>query len=80
MKSNFILADVLQKLQVFNPIVIYIDDKLIWDDRKSHEDGWIPYNSAIENYGETWSKTVRHIDIKMIECHHTMLEIFTVED
>ena len=35
MKSDFLLGDVLINVQEFNPIVIYIDDKLVWDDKKS---------------------------------------------
>jgi hypothetical protein len=79
MKSEFILGDVLEKLQIFNPIVIYIDDKLIWDDCKSKEEGWIPYDLAIEKLTDRWSKTVRRVDIKVTEFHHTLIEIFTTE-
>jgi hypothetical protein len=79
MKSEFILGDVFEKLQTFNPIVIYVDDKLIWDDRKSKEEGWIPYDLAIEKLTDRWYKTVRRVDIKVIEFHHTLLEIFTTE-
>lgn len=79
MKSEFILGDVFEKLQIFNPIVIYVDDKLIWDDCKSKEEGWIPYDLAIEKLTDRWYKTVRRVDIKVIEFHHTLLEIFTTE-
>ena len=79
MKSEFILGDVFEKLQTFNPIVIYVDDKLIWDDRKSKEEGWIPYDLAIEKLTDRWYKTVRRVDIKVTEFHHTLIEIFTME-
>jgi hypothetical protein len=79
MKSEFILGDVLEKLQIFNPIVIYVDDKLVWDDCKSKEEGWIPYDIAIEKLTDRWYKTVRRVDIKVTEFHHTLIEIFTAE-
>ena len=79
MKSEFILGDVFEKLQTFNPIVIYVDDKLIWDDCKSKEEGWIPYDLAIEKLTDRWYKTVRRVDIKVTEFHHTLIEIFTME-
>lgn len=79
MKSDFILGDVFEKLQTFNPIVIYVDDKLIWDDCKSKEEGWIPYSLAIEKLTDRWYKTVRRVDIKVTEFHHTLIEIFTTE-
>ena len=79
MKSEFILGDVLEKLQIFNPIVIYVDDKLVWDDCKSKEEGWIPYDIAIEKLTIRWYKTVRRVDIKVTEFHHTLIEIFTTE-
>ena len=79
MKSEFILGDVLEKLQIFNPIVIYVDDKLVWDDCKSKEEGWIPYDIAIEKLTNRWYKTVRRVDIKVTEFHHTLIEIFTTE-
>jgi hypothetical protein len=79
MKSEFILGDVLEKLQIFNPIVIYVDDKLVWDDCKSKEEGWIPYDIAIEKLTDRWYKTVRRVDIKVTEFHHTLIEIFTTE-
>lgn len=79
MKSEFILGDVFEKLQTFNPIVIYVDDKLIWDDCKSKEEGWIPYDLAIEQLTDRWYKTVRRVDIKVTEFHHTLIEIFTTE-
>lgn len=79
MKSEFILGDVLEKLQMFNPIVIYVDDKLVWDDCKSKEEGWIPYDLAIEKLTNRWYKTVRRVDIKVTEFHHTLIEIFTTE-
>lgn len=79
MKSEFILGDVFDKLQTFNPIVIYVDDKLIWDDCKSKEEGWIPYDLAIEKLTDRWYKTVRRVDIKVTEFHHTLIEIFTTE-
>lgn len=79
MRSEFILGDVLGKLQVFNPIVIYVNNKLIWDDRRPKEEGWIPYDLAIEGLIDCWHKTVRRVDIKVIEFHHTLLEIFTTE-
>lgn len=79
MKSDFLLGDVLIDVQEFNPIVIYIDDKLVWDDKKSIDDGWISYEKALENYGDIWHKTVRRVDIKVTEFHHSIVEIFTVE-
>ena len=79
MKSEFILGDVFEKLQTFNPIVIYVDDKLVWDDCKSKEEGWIPYDIAIEKLTDRWYKTVRRVDIKVTEFHHTLIEIFTTE-
>ena len=79
MKSEFILVDVLEKLQTFNPIVIYVDDKLVWDDCKSKDEGWIPYDIAIEKLTNRWYKTVRRVDIKVTEFHHTLIEIFTTE-
>ncbi len=79
MKSEFILGDVLSKIQGFSPIIIYIDDKLVWDDCRSIEEGWISYDRAIEQYGDIWQKTVRRVDIKVIEFHHSLVEIFTVE-
>ena len=79
MKNEFVLGDVLEKLRVFNPIVIYVDGELIWDDCKSKEDGWIPYDLAIEKLTDRWHKTVRRVDIKVIELHHTLLEIFTTK-
>lgn len=79
MKSKFILGDVFEKLQTFNPIVIYVDEKLVWDDCKSKEDGWIPYDLAIEKLTDRWYKTVRRVDIKVTEFHHTLIEIFTTE-
>ena len=79
MKSDFLLGDVLIDVQEFNPIVIYIDDKLVWDDKKSIDDGWISYEKALENYGDIWHKTVRRVDIKVTEFHHSVVEIFTVE-
>ena len=79
MKSDFLLGDVLINVQEFNPIVIYIDDKLVWDDKKSIDDGWISYEKALENYGDIWHKTVRRVDIKVTEFHHSIVEIFTVE-
>lgn len=78
MKSEFILGDVLEKLTVFNPIVIYVDDKLIWDDCRTIEEGWISYDTAIEKLVDG-RKTVRRVDIKVTEFHHTLIEIFTVE-
>ena len=79
MKSDFLLGDVLIDVQEFNPIVIYIDDKLVWDDKKSIDDGWISYEKALENYGDIWHKAVRRVDIKVTEFHHSIIEIFTVE-
>lgn len=79
MKSEFILGDVLSKVQSFSPIIIYIDDKLVWDDCRSIEEGWISYDRAIEQYGDIWQKTVRRVDIKVTEFHHSLVEIFTVE-
>ena len=79
MKSEFILGDVLEKLQTFNPIVIYVDDKLVWDDCKSKEEGWVSYDIAIEKLTDRWYKTVRRVDIKVTEFHHTLIEIFTTE-
>ena len=79
MKSEFILGDVLSKIQGFSPIIIYIDDKLVWDDCRSIEEGWISYDRAIEQYGDIWQKTVRRVDIKVTEFHHSLVEIFTVE-
>lgn len=79
MKSDFLLGDVLIDVQEFNPIVVYIDDKLVWDDKKSIDDGWISYEKALENYGDIWHKTVRRVDIKVTEFHHSIVEIFTVE-
>ena len=79
MKSDFLLGDVLIDIQEFNPITIYIDDKLVWDDKKSIEEGWISYEKALENYGDIWHKTVRRVDIKVTEFHHSIVEIFTVE-
>ena len=79
MKSEFILGDVLSKIQTFNPIIIYIDDKLVWDDCRSIEEGWISYDKALEKYGDVWHKTVRRVDIKVTEFHHSLVEIFTVE-
>ena len=79
MKSDFLLGDVIIDVQEFNPIVIYIDDKLVWDDKKSIDDGWISYEKALENYGDIWHKTVRRVDIKVTEFHHSVVEIFTVE-
>lgn len=79
MKSEFVLGDVLNKLQVFNPVTIYIDDKLVWDDNKAIDEGWISYEEALEKYGKIWNKTVRRVDIKVTEFHHSLIEIFTVE-
>lgn len=79
MQSEFLLGAVLSKVQAFNPIIIYIDDKLVWDDCRSLEEGWISYDRAIEQYGDIWQKTVRRVDIKVIEFHHSLVEIFTVE-
>jgi hypothetical protein len=79
MKSEFVLCGVLARLQYFNPTAIYIDDKLIWDDNKSVAEGWIPYDYALRKYGDTCAKTVRHIDIKVVDFHHTILEIYTTD-
>ena len=79
MKSEFVLCDVLARLQYFNPTAIYIDDKLIWDDNKSVDEGWIPYDRALRKYGDTCSRTVRHIDIKVVDFHHSILEIYTTD-
>ena len=79
MKSEFVLCDVLARLQYFNPTAIYIDDKLIWDDNKSVDEGWIPYDRALRKYGDTENKTVRHIDIKVVDFHHSILEIYTTD-
>ena len=77
MKSEFILGDVLNQLQYFQPIAIYIDDKLIWNDNKSIDEGWISYDSALEKYKKLWSATVCRVDIKVVEFHHSILEIYT---
>ncbi len=77
MKSEFLLGDVLINVQEFNPITIYIDDQLVWDDKKSIDEDWISYEKALENYGNIWSKTVRRIDIKVVEFHHSLVEIYT---
>ena len=59
MKSDFLLGDVLINVQEFNPITIYIDDKLVWDDKKSIDEGWISYEKALEKYGDIWNKIGR---------------------
>ena len=79
MKSEFVLGDVLEELQYFNPIAIYIDEKLIWDDNKTLEEGWVPYSIALDEYGEIWYKDVRRVDVKVVECHHSILEIYTTD-
>ena len=76
-KSEFVLGDVLNKVQYFQPIAIYIDDKLIWDDNRFVGDGWIPYDQALKNYGDIWSTPVRRVDIKVVEFHHSIIEIYT---
>ena len=43
------------------------------------EGGWIPYDIAIEKLTDRWYKTVRRVDIKVTEFHHTLIEIFTTE-
>lgn len=77
MKSDFLLGNVLINIQKFNPITIYIDEKLVWDDHKSMEEGWISYEKALEKYGDIWNKTVRRVDIKIVEFHHSLVEIYT---
>lgn len=79
MKSEFVLGDVLARLQYFNPTAIYIDDRLIWDDNKSVDEGWIPYDHALRKYGDIDGKTVRHIDIKVVDFHHSIIEIYTTD-
>jgi hypothetical protein len=78
-KSEFILGDVLNKLQYFQPIEIYIDDKLIWDDNRFVGQDWIPYDQAIKEYGDIWSTTVRRVDIKVVHFHYSVIEIFTTK-
>lgn len=77
MKSEFVLGDVLNRLQYFQPTVLYIDDKLVWDDNKALDKDWISYDQALRKYGDIWSKTVRHADIKIIDFHHSLIEIYT---
>jgi hypothetical protein len=78
MKSEFILGDVLNKLQYFQPTKIYIDDKLIWDDDKDINDGWISYDVALSKYAkDLWISSVRRVDIKVIDFHHSIVDIFT---
>lgn len=77
MKSEFVLGDVLNRLQYFQPTVLYIDNKLVWDDNKALDKDWISYDQALRKYGDIWSKTVRHVDIKVIDFHHSLIEIYT---
>lgn len=78
MTSEFILGDVLNNLQYFQPTKVYIDDKLIWDDHKAIDEGWISYDVALNKYAkDLWTCSVRRVDIKVIDFHHSILEIFT---
>ena len=78
MTSEFILGDILNNLQYFQPTTIYIDHKLIWDDHKSIDEGWISYDAALNKYAkDLWVVSVRRVDIKVIDFHHSILEIFT---
>ena len=78
MTSEFILGDVLNNLQYFQPTTIYIDDKLIWDDHKSIDEDWISYDAALNKYAKDLRVvSVRRVDIKVIDFHHSILEIFT---
>ena len=78
-RSEFVLGDVLNRLQYFQPTALYIDDKLVWDDNKLIDEDWIPYDHALRNYGDIWSKTVRHVDIKVVDFHHSIIEIYTTD-
>ena len=78
MKSEFILGDVLENLQYFQPIAIYINGKLLWDDNKPVED-WISYEEALTQYSGVLQKHVRRVDVKVVEFHHSIIEIFTTD-
>ena len=78
MESEFILGDVLENLRYFQPIVIYINGKLLWDDNKSVED-WISYEEALNQYSGGLQKPVRRVDVKVVDFHHSIIEIFTTE-
>jgi hypothetical protein len=64
-------------LRSYGPVKIYYNNKLIWDDDLSLDEGWITLYEAIEKFKASnpkWDKIKVHsIKIDIVQFHHSIV-------
>ena len=75
-RSEISLDEALRKILVFNPIKIYYNRKLIWDDTLDVEN-WVPLDESINILKKLclhYNKIIiTDIKIKIVEFHHSVI-------
>lgn len=79
-QSEISLMDAIDiALHNYNPIKIYYNNKLIWDDTLSLDEGWMTPNKAIEKFKlehKWWDHiVVNSIKINIVEWHHSVVNL-----
>lgn len=63
----------------FGAIKVYYNNKLIWDDGLSWNEGWIPLKEAIEQFKQKYPMwehiRVNSIKINVVDWHHSIVRL-----
>lgn len=75
--SNMTIEEAIDAAMLFNPIKIYYNRKIVWDDDLSEDKGWVNFDSAVKSFKsrcKDYDKiVVTNVKIKIVHFHHSIV-------
>lgn len=81
--SDLTLEQAIEKISTFNPIKIYYNNDILWDDDVEIDDEFVTFEKAFSLFthvNKNW-KDIRifNIEIQIVDFHHSIIYLYGKE-
>lgn len=75
--SNISIEEAIDAAMLFNPVKIYYNRKIVWDDDLSEDKGWVKFESALKSFKSSCKDydkiVITDVKIKIVYFHHSIV-------
>ena len=75
--SNMSIEEAIDASMMFNPVKIYYNRKIVWDDDLSEDKGWVKFDAAVKSFKSNCKNydniVITDVKIKIVHFHHSIV-------